>query len=460
MPLAQLVATQKPLVMNHHTIPPARLRTWVRALSLLAILGGTLLATSEVSLLADTLVEARAKSAWRYWHSPEAPPATWRDPSFDDTRWSIGSAPLGCDERSLKTSVCNPANRGERPVTAYFPHGIRASGRMLQRVLLLRADDGAVVYLNGVEVARFNLPAGAITHATRASKAVQSFDAEEAYHRFEVPAALLRPGRNVLAASVHQWTAPGDDLVFDLALRAPSQPLRIGEAQATSDALQITRNYLLRHRVNPEERIPDGYIDGGRGMQLDANGKASSHREILMVRRSDDPALRRHLDFARSPEVQALPPLARATRIARYIAKELAAPEGDQWAVADSMLLAAEYGNSPVLFGEMEKVCPSGVCRHRGLLFKLMGDEAGLKVALVRGNLKTSTSVGGHAWNELHLEDGRRLLVDIMNPLRDFRFPALTEPIALRYLSVYNAPLYGPAKASSPTKTSSPTPAQ
>lgn len=455
MQLGQLVAILKPLVMNplRPISSPTLIRTWVRALPLLGILGGTLFATSGVPLLADTLVEARAKSAWRYWHSPEAPPAAWRDLSFDDARWPIGSAPLGCDERSLRTSVCNPANRGERPVTAYFrttfqANQVHASNGLF---LLLRADDGAVAYLNGVEIARFNLPAGPISHATRATKALQSFDAEEAYHRFEVPASLLRPGRNVLAASVHQWTAPGDDLVFDLALRAPSQPLRIGEAQATTDALPITRNYLLRHRVNPEERIPDGYIDGGRGMQLDSNGKASSHREILMVQRSGDPALQRHLDFARSPEVQALPPLARATRIARYIAKELAAPEGDQWAVADSMLLAAEYGNSPVLFGEMEKVCPSGVCRHRGLLFKLMGDEAGLKVALVRGNMKTSTSVGGHAWNELHLDDGRRLLVDIMNPQRDFRFPALTEPIALRYLSVYNVPLYGPAKTTQPT---------
>jgi hypothetical protein len=120
------------------------------------------------------------------------------------------------------------------------------------------------------------------------------------------------------------------------------------------------------------------------------------------------------------------------------------------------MLLAAEYQNSPLSFGKMTELCPAGVCRHRALLFKLMADEAGLKVALVRGVMKSSSQTGGHAWNELHLEDGRRLLVDVMNPQRNFRFPSLTEPVARRYLSVRGVPLYPEAGSSEVSATQEP----
>ncbi len=402
---------------------------------------GLLLSGSTLS--ADTFIQAGAKSSWRYWDSAIAPAAAWREAKFDEANWRAGSAPLGCDERGVQTRLSAATDRQARPSTAYFrntfqvadtnaPHGL---------VLLVRADDGVVAYLNGTEVARFNLPDGEVQHSTRARSALESMDEQE-YHRFLIPTHLLRPGRNVLSASVHQWSAPGDDVFFDLALRAPTESLRIGEALVTPEAREVTELYRRGHRIEPDVRIPDGYIDGGRSMNLDPEGHASSAREILRVSRPEDPILRGHLAFARSAEVRALPELARATRIARHVASELSLPGGSEATLAASMLLTAEYANSPLLFGKMAEECPAGVCRHRALLFKLMADEAGLKAALVRGNMKTSSAAGGHAWNELQLDNGQRLLVDIMNPQPDFRFPALTEPVARYYFSVSNVPLY------------------
>mgnify|MGYP001829074772 FL=1 len=72
-----------------------------------------------------------------------------------------------------------------------------------------------------------------------------------------------------------------------------------------------------------------------------------------------------------------------------------------------------------------------------------MADESGLKVALVRGGYQvTETRVGGHAWNELVLNDGRRLIVDVMNPKPDFYFPEVGEPSLQRYRTVANQPKY------------------
>ena len=91
------------------------------------------------------------------------------------------------------------------------------------QVQLLR-DDGAVVYLNGTEVLRDNLPAGTITHTTLALTAVGGAD-ERTYFAFTVSAAYLVEGTNVLAVEVHQ--AAGDDLgmVFGAGLNAIITPL-------------------------------------------------------------------------------------------------------------------------------------------------------------------------------------------------------------------------------------------
>ena len=52
-----------------------------------------------------------------------------------------------------------------------------------------------------------------------------------------------------------------------------------------------------------------------------------------------------------------------------------------------------------------------GVCRHHGILFKLLADAAGLNSSPVRG-----TVIGGrHLWNELTLKNGDRYFIDAFN---------------------------------------------
>jgi hypothetical protein len=68
--------------------------------------------------------------------------------------------------------------------------------------LALIRDDGAVVYVNGVEVARSNMPTGPITRTTLASAAVDGV-AETTPHEFTVePSTVLVPGTNVVAVEV------------------------------------------------------------------------------------------------------------------------------------------------------------------------------------------------------------------------------------------------------------------
>jgi hypothetical protein len=87
-------------------------------------------------------------------------------------------------------------------------------------------DDGCVVYLNGVEVARSNMPGGAIAYDTLASSAVGGAD-ESAWQGFTMSPALLVGGVNVVAVEVHQSQRTSSDLSFDLRLEGivPPPPL-------------------------------------------------------------------------------------------------------------------------------------------------------------------------------------------------------------------------------------------
>src|SRR3546814_14474560 len=80
-------------------------------------------------------------------------------------------------------------------------------------------DDGAIVYLNGVEVVRTNLPPGVITVGTYASAGVWGAE-EQTYSTFDVPAGLLVEGTNVLAVSVHNESRSSSALSFDASLVA------------------------------------------------------------------------------------------------------------------------------------------------------------------------------------------------------------------------------------------------
>ena len=71
----------------------------------------------------------------------------------------------------------------------------------------LQRDDGAVVYANGVEVWRSNMPAGTITSATTASAAAVSQAEEEKFTTATLSLGSLHNGRNIFAVEVHQLGA-------------------------------------------------------------------------------------------------------------------------------------------------------------------------------------------------------------------------------------------------------------
>lgn len=63
----------------------------------------------------------------------------------------------------------------------------------------MRVDDGAVVYVNGVEVGRDNMPAGVVTPATPAF--ARADDNEDDVRYFPIDPALIRRSRSTRRSS-------------------------------------------------------------------------------------------------------------------------------------------------------------------------------------------------------------------------------------------------------------------
>lgn len=144
----------------------------------------------------------------------------WRAPDFDDSEWRQASAPLGFGDPGL-TEVRSGPERARTP-TFYFrrPFDVQDPERIGNLRMKLRRDDGAVVYLNGREIVRSNLPAGIIEFGTWAASTASG---SHETNRFEFflgteSTKLLKEGVNHLAVEIHQADAESSDLCFDLEL--------------------------------------------------------------------------------------------------------------------------------------------------------------------------------------------------------------------------------------------------
>ena len=83
----------------------------------------------------------------------------------------------------------------------------------------MKRDDGAILYLNGREIGRTNMPAGTVAYSTLASTG-QSGSNESSIYTLDYPLTPgdLVEGGNILAVEVHQSSTGSGDLGLDVRL--------------------------------------------------------------------------------------------------------------------------------------------------------------------------------------------------------------------------------------------------
>lgn len=188
---------------------------------------------SPLACSTETLLAAG--STWKYLVTASALDANWNTAGFDDAVWSSGAAQLGYGDGDEATVIgFGPDGNNKYPTTYFrttFPITSPANYSSLELGLL--RDDGAAVYLNGVEVLRSNLPAGPITYTTYAANVVIEPE-ETTFFTITLPITAVVIGVNQLAVEVHQANATSSDLSFDLRLTATTTDCPTPTPTATS----------------------------------------------------------------------------------------------------------------------------------------------------------------------------------------------------------------------------------
>lgn len=174
----------------------------------------------ELPPLAPASFPFAQNSDWHYLDNGASLDAiSWKDTLYDDDNWEWGEGPLGFGD-VMNTTISFGSDPNNKHITYYFRRDLNIDLSTMPDTVEfgLRRDDGAVVYLNGVEIIRDNLPAGTITSGTLAPLTVTGSD-ETAYFTTLVPKTAFRNGVNQLAAEVHNRDVFSSDLGFDMYIK-------------------------------------------------------------------------------------------------------------------------------------------------------------------------------------------------------------------------------------------------
>jgi len=168
-----------------------------------------------------------ATATWRYSDQGVPPPSGWQAPAFDDSAWASGPAQLGYGDGDEATVVASGPAGAHFPTT-WFRHtfSVSAPTSLSSARVRLLVDDGAVVYVNGVEIARWNVQNGPAWYDWWATRAMAGAD-ESTFRVFSFSTALLQPGANVVAVEVHQSSPGSSDVSFALEMRAGDEAATI-----------------------------------------------------------------------------------------------------------------------------------------------------------------------------------------------------------------------------------------
>jgi len=240
----------------------------------------------------EVLVPSNAP--WKCLDGGRAPDPAWKTQGFNDGGWRLASPAPSKPPEPEEREAPAPA-RSKRIASTYFRHvfHVEPERRYAAIELEVRAAEGAVVHLNGIEVWRWRVPSAAGYGTLVSDRAPEGMP-----ERVELEPNALVSGANVLAVEVvglhSSSAAPGFELELFATRAAETRP-RPTEAAPDSWAQQASR-------ILQESGAREGYglVLGLRTGRLAEELVRQSHLSVIAL----DPdaakveAVRRRLDAA------------------------------------------------------------------------------------------------------------------------------------------------------------------
>jgi hypothetical protein len=192
-------------------------------------------------------------NTWRFNQNGPAYDATWAQTAHavggsGSDQWQSGAGAIAYETSATvpaPTTLRFPGLNSPYVMTYYFETEFSVTAGQLANLAALKIrhalDDGAVIYINGEEATRINMPGGVIASTTTASANVEAGTALSAY--VPLPTTALVPGTNRLSVEVHQFAAGNSDIVWgaqlDMDILDPvpgaAPPLRFNEIPGAAE---------------------------------------------------------------------------------------------------------------------------------------------------------------------------------------------------------------------------------
>ncbi len=189
-------------------------------------------------------------SAWKYLDNGTDQGTAWYGTNFNDGSWASGNGELGYGDGDEATVVGYGGNANAKYATTYFrkTFSVTPVPSYTAYTINLKRDDGVIVYINGVEVYRNNMPLSGVNYTTWAS--TNCADDGATVWSATLPTSVIVTGTNVIAAEVHQTNATSSDLTFELNLVANTNYVIPGIVKGPYLQVGTPTSMVLRWETN------------------------------------------------------------------------------------------------------------------------------------------------------------------------------------------------------------------
>jgi len=181
--------------------------------------------TAQTNLVVSVLV--KGGDNWKYFDRGQDLGMNWVNPDYDDSGWSNGPARLGFGDKEEATVTSYGGVSTNKNPTTYFRHPFYVPPNVAFTNLVLRLAQrgGSLVWLNGQELWRTNLPAGPIAYTNQAIPYSANIDSAYQFNPINVNAAQLLPGTNIIAEELHLLSPTASFAGFDMELIGTGYPV-------------------------------------------------------------------------------------------------------------------------------------------------------------------------------------------------------------------------------------------
>ncbi len=155
-------------------------------------------------------------SNWSYYDQGSLDGTDWKTGSA--STWQSGQAPLGYGKSAIKTTIDYGGDSGNKRPTYYFRTTLTLSNAPTADdsfILNFTADDGFVIYVNGIEAGRHLMNDGTPVYDQYSSQVASG---NPNTGSLTLNAELFKRGNNIIAVEVHNCNAGSSDIYWDASI--------------------------------------------------------------------------------------------------------------------------------------------------------------------------------------------------------------------------------------------------